>query len=96
MAPQELVDYIGGQLKTGLGFGDIKKSLFETGWDEKSIDEAYREVVGAPPPPSASQENGYVSKEFSSHPSLERALKRLVIFSVGVGLVVLFLYIFMR
>lgn len=94
MASQELTKYITEQLKTGLGFEDIKKLLLEAGWDEKSIDGAYGEAGAAPS--VNTQEREYVLADFRSPPSYKRAVKRFVILCVGGGAAILFLYVFTR
>lgn len=59
MANQQLTDFIRESLRRGTSPADIKKSLLETGWPEKDIDEGFLEVnpmvVPAPTPPPAPQ-----------------------------------------
>lgn len=86
MASQELISYIVQQLKVSPDFADIKKSLLELGWDEKSVDEAYQEVLSVPVLP-VSEEGEYIFEQFSPRTPRGRALKRAVILGMGVGLV---------
>jgi hypothetical protein len=89
---QELINYIEEQLKAGFGLEDVKKSLLETGWNEKSIDEAYVKL-SAPP---ARQGEEDILEGFSPPPPYKRAVKRFVILFIGAVAVTPLIYTFMR
>jgi hypothetical protein len=94
MAPEQLIFYIKQQHTEGFTFEDVKKSLLEAGWDEKSIDEAYRESSAPPPARTRGEED--IVEDFSPPPSYKRAVKRFTALFIGAAAAILFIYIFMR